>query len=254
MCTIYTIEEYHATNIRAMRETWAPYCDGFLVFSTRNESHIPSIAVPHDGPEAYFNMWQKVRSMWRFVRTHYLDEFDFFYQGGDDMYAIPHHLKRFLQEVLDREELTAEDDLFAGQRYRNEWSSGHVYNTGGPGYVLSRGTLRKYVDYGWNHTACSPDHVASGEDIIIAHCLRDLFQIEPYDTRDKEQRQRFHHATLSEMISLWKDNVTGILSANLHDQPPLGGKQVLSPSTVALHYVKNPATLRHIHALIYQCQ
>ena len=84
MCMVYTMEVNHATNIRAMRETWAPYCDGFLAFSTANDPRIPAIALPHDGPEEYNNMWQKVRSIWKFVGTHYLDDFDFFFQGGED--------------------------------------------------------------------------------------------------------------------------------------------------------------------------
>jgi hypothetical protein len=61
LCLVYTMKENHATNIRAIRETWGSYCDGFLAFSTASDPRIPAISIPHDGPEEYNNMWQKVR-------------------------------------------------------------------------------------------------------------------------------------------------------------------------------------------------
>jgi glycoprotein-N-acetylgalactosamine 3-beta-galactosyltransferase len=57
-CGVYTMQTAHATNIRAMRETWAPHCHGFLAFSTQSDPRIPAISLPHDGPETYTNMWQ----------------------------------------------------------------------------------------------------------------------------------------------------------------------------------------------------
>jgi hypothetical protein len=61
LCLVYTMAENHATNIRAIRETWGSGCDGFLAVSTESDPRIPAISIPHDGPEAYGNMWQKVR-------------------------------------------------------------------------------------------------------------------------------------------------------------------------------------------------
>ena len=58
LCMVYTMESEHATRIRAIRETWAPGCDGFLAFSTKSDPRIPAISLPHEGPEAYENMWQ----------------------------------------------------------------------------------------------------------------------------------------------------------------------------------------------------
>lgn len=58
LCMVYTMEAEHSTRIRAIRETWAPGCDGFLAFSTKSDPRIPAISLPHEGPEAYENMWQ----------------------------------------------------------------------------------------------------------------------------------------------------------------------------------------------------
>ena len=76
MCLVYTMADAHANRIRAMRETWAGGCDGFLAFSTESDPRLPAISLDHEGPEIYENMWQKVRSIWRFVGTNYVEEFD----------------------------------------------------------------------------------------------------------------------------------------------------------------------------------
>lgn len=248
MCMIYSMEHNHATNIRVMRETWASYCDGFLVFSTVNDPRIPAISVPHEGPEIYKNMWQKVRSMMNFVGTHYLKDFDFFYQGGEDMYAIPQNLKLYLKQLLDEGNKTSDDDFFIGQRFEWPGWSG-VFNVGGPGYVLSRGLLRKYLEEGYEHPDCAPDAQVSHEDIMMGKCLRAVFGVEPMDSRDSDLRQRFHHANIEWYI---RRNIH-TLSRLFYDQPTQEGARCCSPNTVAFHYVKNPAMVRHIHSLIYHC-
>ncbi|KAI2488689.1 glycoprotein-N-acetylgalactosamine 3-beta-galactosyltransferase [Fragilaria crotonensis] len=96
LCMIYTVASAHAAQVRAIRETWAGGCDGFLAFSTESDPRIPAISLPHDGEESYDNMWQKVRSIWRFVHKHYTDDFDFFILGGDDLFVLPQNLRSYL--------------------------------------------------------------------------------------------------------------------------------------------------------------
>ncbi|KAL3918022.1 MAG: hypothetical protein SGILL_004443 [Bacillariaceae sp.] len=112
LCMVYTMETAHHDRIRAIRETWAGGCDGFLAFSTKSDPRIPAISLPHEGPEEYNNMWQKVRSIWKFVGTHYLEDFDFFFQGGDDLYVLPENLRNYLGKAV----ADPEQDFFAGRR------------------------------------------------------------------------------------------------------------------------------------------
>ena len=42
---------------------------------------IPAIKILHIGEESYFNMWQKVRNIWKYIYAHYIDEFDWFLLG-----------------------------------------------------------------------------------------------------------------------------------------------------------------------------
>jgi glycoprotein-N-acetylgalactosamine 3-beta-galactosyltransferase len=248
------MEENHATNIRAMRETWAPYCDGFLVFSTANDPRIPAISIPHNGPEHYNNMWQKIRSILKFVGTHYLDDFDFFYQGGEDLFVITQNLKRYLQQLMDQDNKTAEDDYFVGRRFKGGGSQGY-FNTGGAGYALSRGTLRKYVNKGWNNTNCHISVPTSMEDVMISQCLLRVFGIGLTDTRDHELRERFHHFP-PERLYTWRPRGrrrSDWYSAYNRDWPPMTEEMCCSPESVSFHYIKKPAQVRHLHALINTC-
>lgn len=46
-------------------------------------------------------MWQKSRSIWKYIATNYLDSFDYFLLGGDDMFYIIENLRAYLnsQEI-----------------------------------------------------------------------------------------------------------------------------------------------------------
>ena len=73
--------------------------DGFVAFS--NET-IPSLGIAnllHEGKEEYNNMWQKSRSIWAYIYDHYLDDYDYFHLGGDDMYVLVENLRLFLEQV-----------------------------------------------------------------------------------------------------------------------------------------------------------
>eukprot|EP00547_Thalassionema_nitzschioides_P010634 CAMPEP_0194257430 /NCGR_PEP_ID=MMETSP0158-20130606/39014_1 /TAXON_ID=33649 /ORGANISM="Thalassionema nitzschioides, Strain L26-B" /LENGTH=227 /DNA_ID=CAMNT_0038996467 /DNA_START=238 /DNA_END=917 /DNA_ORIENTATION=+ len=169
LCMVYTMKDAHATKIRAIRETWGPRCDGFLAFSTESDPRIPAISIPHDGPESYENMWQKVRSIWKFVHNHYLDDFDYFFLGGDDLFVIPDNLKVYLSTLSD--DSAAENAFhFAGRRFKG-YGSNNYFNSGGAGYALSRQTLLEFRKVMEEHD-CSPTVKTSMEDVMIAQCLR----------------------------------------------------------------------------------
>jgi hypothetical protein len=60
-CHVYTTQNNH-DRIRTIRETWGQRCDGFLAGSTVTDKSVDSVNIPHEGPEEYNNIWQKVRS------------------------------------------------------------------------------------------------------------------------------------------------------------------------------------------------
>lgn len=72
-----------------------------------------AIDIVHLGEESYGNMWQKVRSIWKYVYKHYTtsekfdekllqtnSEFDYYLLGGDDLYVMVENLIGFLRYKL----------------------------------------------------------------------------------------------------------------------------------------------------------
>jgi glycoprotein-N-acetylgalactosamine 3-beta-galactosyltransferase len=78
---------------------------------------IPAIKILHEGPESYDNMWQKSRSIWKYIYTHYIDKFDFFLMGGDDMLYIIENLQHYLQSEEIATLITNTNGLFLGRRF-----------------------------------------------------------------------------------------------------------------------------------------
>jgi glycoprotein-N-acetylgalactosamine 3-beta-galactosyltransferase len=248
LCLVYTMEKIHHTNIRAIRETWGPGCDGFLAFSTKSDPRIPAISIPHDGAEEYNNMWQKVRSIWRFVGKHYLMDFDFFYIGGEDMYVLPQNLRNYLSNV-DKTK-----DHFLGRRFLGYGDKDNYFNSGGAGYVLSRPTLQKFYETGLDHPRCNPNRHTPMEDVMVAECLRHVFDIGIEDTRDEVGRERFHPFSPGSHLT-WRPPPPGA-SKDWYEEynKEWGlktGMECCAPDSVSFHYIKKPTMMRHLHKLLY---
>jgi glycoprotein-N-acetylgalactosamine 3-beta-galactosyltransferase len=249
-CGVYTMEVNHASNVRAMRETWAPHCNGFVAFSTADDPRIPALNLHHEGAEEYNNMWQKSRSIWRYIGAHYLNDFDYFILGGEDLLVIPENLRAYLKSLSQ----SPESDLFAGRRFKG-YEADNYFNSGGAGYVLSRGTLRKLYETGLDHPRCNPHRHTPMEDVMIAECLRKVFSVGLTDTRDDQGRERFHpfapglHLTWEppqEGGNDWYEDYNKEWGLKL-------GLECCAPDSVSFHYIKKPATVRHLWSLLYHC-
>ena len=119
LCTIYTYEKAHAKKLPALRETWAKRCDGFVAASTATDGKYGTVNILHEGPEEYENIWQKVRSIWAYMHDNYLEDYEWFYIGGDDVYVIVENLKMYLQsEEIRRESEDGQNPMFLGRRFK----------------------------------------------------------------------------------------------------------------------------------------
>ena len=81
LCMLYTYDKNH-DRVKAVANTW----------STLTNETIGIVDLPHFGEEAYDNMWQKTRCILAYVHDNYLDEYDYFWLGGDDFYLIVENL------------------------------------------------------------------------------------------------------------------------------------------------------------------
>jgi hypothetical protein len=137
-CGIYTQAKNHATNVQATKDVWAKKCDGFLAFSTATDESIPALKIEHEGKEEYDNMWIKSKSIWKYISQQYIDDFDFFLMGGDDMFYIIENLRFYLnsKEIRDRIDDKHTNGLFLGRRFYPPKQQ--VFNSGGAGYILGK--------------------------------------------------------------------------------------------------------------------
>ena len=161
---------------------------------------------------------------------------------------MPQNLRNYLQ-TLDPAE-----DHFVGRRFKG-YGKDNYFNSGGSGYALSRSILRKYVDEGWSHPDCAPTRTTSMEDVMIAQCLRKVFNVGLTDTRDAEGRERFHPFAPGSHLH-WKPPKEGekdwYFDYN-REWPVQLGVKCCAPDSVSFHYIKKPAMVRHMYALLYQC-
>jgi hypothetical protein len=145
MCLVYTIAKNHLS-AAACRDTWASRCDGFVVMSNEADESLPSARVTHEGPEEYNNIWQKVRSIWKYVSLAYAADFEWFFIGGDDLFVIPSNLRAYLHSpaMLEASQhgLTP---IFLGRRF--QIPNGQFFNSGGAGYGLNRAALKLLVEH-----------------------------------------------------------------------------------------------------------
>jgi glycoprotein-N-acetylgalactosamine 3-beta-galactosyltransferase len=199
-------------------------------------------------------MWQKIRSIWKFVGTNYLDDYDWFFIGGDDLFVLPHNLKTYLASLTHKDGTDPKlKEYFVGRRFN---SGGHDYfNSGGAGYALSQATLRNFFAAMDDAQHCSAGTHTSMEDVMIARCLNYL-GIHFTDTRDAKGRERFHPFAPGTHLH-WKPPKEGAERDWYEEYNKewgiLQGKDCCAPDSVSFHYVKKASMVRHMQALIYTC-
>lgn len=277
LCLVYTYSPMRYL-LRSQALTWGRYCDGFLALS--NES-LPALGIyelplPLGLEESYTNMWQKTRTIWKHVRDHYLDDYDYFFLGGDDVYLLVENLRVFLSELslIDDNKSTSKTP-----RHFGSWLPSRSMVAGGPGYVLNQAALRQYIDTSvWTH--CLSDRHESYEDRFLSHCLSHHLGIHGNltDTRDPSTgEQRFHDAEpatlfltraarslddrrssyLARMMKTWEDQPMPNANANAgsDDNDIVGRRYELEAAAVesiSLHRIHTPTYMARIHAILHQ--
>lgn len=139
-CGIYTMEKNHRTNVLATRNTWAKHCDGFIAFSTAEDLAIPSINISHEGDESYDNMWQKSRSIWKYIYSHLSGHYDYYLLGGDDMFYIINNLRFYLNSAEMVEAQRTHEGLYVGRIFQPPKQE--IFNSGGAGYLVDSKALK----------------------------------------------------------------------------------------------------------------
>ncbi|KAL7566197.1 hypothetical protein ACA910_011271 [Epithemia clementina (nom. ined.)] len=256
-CLVYTTEKGHS-NIPRIRETWGQKCDGFMVGSTKTDPSIDAVEIPHEGPEEYDNIWQKVRSMWSYIYDNYYDKYDWFHIGGDDLYVIVENLKQYLESeeirtaanggtYLPDGSETSQTPLFLGRRFAYMGNMDDIFISGGSGYTINKAALKTLVVDGI--PSFRPHAKTFSEDTMVARMLKE-YGIEPYETKDEEGGERYmpfmpgHHYGYRLPADKSQDWYAKY-SINIKT-----GKDHCAAKSIAFHYVKDLAMYR-LHAILY---
>lgn len=184
LCMVYTHSGRHNV-LQSIVETYAPYCDGFLAASNLTDPRLGAMHLPHAGPEAYENMWNKVQAMWFYAHENHLFDFNWFHIGGDDMYLIPSNLRRTAAHFPSNKRA-----WILGGSIPNSKNPKRRYCGGGAGYTLNRKALQLLVSQ-MTSGEC-PAETAPDEDVRLSRCLEDV-GIRCTDTNDEDEEMRYHH-------------------------------------------------------------
>jgi glycoprotein-N-acetylgalactosamine 3-beta-galactosyltransferase len=124
--------------------------------------------------------------MWIYVYQHYLDDFEFFHIGGDNMFVIAENL-RYAASLEDPTK-----PVYMGAAMTDFGSPRKRYCGGGAGYTLSREALRRMVSEEFNYSRCHPMNERSDEDKMVGTCLR-LKVATCKQNNDEKEEPRYHH-------------------------------------------------------------
>jgi glycoprotein-N-acetylgalactosamine 3-beta-galactosyltransferase len=222
------------------------------------------IHILHQGEESYNNMWQKVRSIWAYIYMHYLNDYDYFHLGGDDLYVIVENLKRFL---VEQQELQASPDepRFFGAWIDRPGKEAH-YVAGAPGYTLNRAALKRFVEEAL--LMCRANQQTAAEDRMLSRCFQNDLKIEMGDTRDCMTGEQLYHdcdpnhlyitraskqkgsSSHASAAAYW-ETLPHPMLPNTTVGPKLG-LDTAARYSVSLHNIFHPIFVARLHALIYK--
>lgn len=171
-----------------VKNTWGKRCDILLFMSSKQDKDFPAIGL--DTQEGRDHLTAKAMQAWRYVYEHYRDKADWFLKADDDTYVIVENLKYLLKDYITSE------PIFFGQSLV-EPDIKQPFNSGGPGYVLSKEALIRLGTKGNSSEACKQD--GHFEDVNVSKCLL-KFGVKIGNTLDKQHRTKFHHLPIDNYL------------------------------------------------------
>ena len=255
-CGVYTHNPARDfTRLSALSYGWK--CDGFLAFSTVTIPSLGMVGLLHKGEESYHNMVQKTRSIWSYIATNYINQFDYFHLGGDDMHVIVENMRSLLLE--HEAEGIAEQGRIFGQLVSKGTAARFI--RGGAGYTLDRAGLQKLHDY---MPGCATEVLGYWEDNAVTLCARKIGLLFS-DNRDSCTGQQRSHTVSPGILSNAQGRSESALDQYLRSWALLPhpsqkavqvglqlGFEAASNHSVTFHELRYPSWMVRHHALLYR--
>jgi hypothetical protein len=219
-------------------------CDKYIFMGDEDIPELPMMKVEFEGPATYVNMWRKSLAMWQYVHANLLDDFDFFYTAGDDVFMFVENLRKFLLSAKVVAEVAKQKGVYIGHRTeksKSRWADPLVFNAGGPGYVLDRVAVGLVVE-GYREEDAKkgqPQPVTPVEDVKVGEVLKKA-GVFPMHTEDGVS-QRFHLFAPEFYLSFdpnsEKDKDGWVTKGERNLNPPfVAGQAGVSNESIAFHY------------------
>ena len=262
LCMVYTHSGAHS-RVQAIVNSWGKECDGFFAASNATDLSIGAINLLHRGPEAYGNMWQKIRSMWAYAHDNFLHDYDYFHIAGDDAYVVVDNMKAYLQGEQIKRLLNGYIDNISRVSYEQakRWENlekdqqrplllgvplkirNSLFPQGGGGYTLNREAVRLIGVEGGPLDTILADSEDPREDVFISSLLSEIGTFVS-DTRDDTGAFRY-------IPYRPYDRARGMAKyPTKYNMPFRNGMDLFSKETVALH-LKNMDKKTTMDEVIY---
>lgn len=221
ICWILTSPKTIKLKGLSVKDTWGKRCNKLIFMSSEDDPFYPAVNL--GVPEGRENLWGKTRAAFKYLYKHHLNDADWFFKADDDTFAVMENMRYFLSKLNPKE-----------PHFLGRWFTPfNGYNSGGAGYVLSKGALRQFIRASNNPWKCPEKHWA--EDVAMGQCLG-INNVHPEDTRDDVGRQTYHPYALEYHL------IPGYISKDdwLHsyDKYPVEvGPKCCSDHSTTYHYV-----------------
>lgn len=98
LCVALTQSDRHATFVRALTDTWAPQCDGFLALSDVDDPRVPSLKVQMEGtgPTEPGELWRLLGPSLLLLDKEKALGFDWVLFVRDDTLVVVENLRMYL--------------------------------------------------------------------------------------------------------------------------------------------------------------
>jgi glycoprotein-N-acetylgalactosamine 3-beta-galactosyltransferase len=231
MCIVITNSTQHDTTLKAIVDTYAPLCDGFLAASNLTDESLGAVKLFSNE----HSEWERVLRTWSYVHQHYRSSFGAFHLGEDDMYVIPENLR---QMVSNYDSFRKQPLYLGGAIVPSRKTPEIRYCGGGAGYTLNLKALDVVAARLDQCTLSSKKQLPVDQQ--MGQCLDQVANLQCGKTADAKSSLRYLEFGIDYQAK-WSIKVNGPIKVRPllehHDIYICQGIPGIAPDAISIHLV-----------------